>query len=537
MSKVTTLITKPAQRPRQPKMVLGNKGLIVDYDALKRYLGVKPTKELLDSLTLSKKKFAGRNKTIVIVSKIYKFVKIPKDGKVVTLLSLPRFFQTYAEEFPFQLTIRHPEFKTIPAEKFLKDGESTISLMDYQQAIHDHLIETVYKPDSEDPQECLERGCVLVLDTGRGKTYTAGGIIRTLGVKTLVVAHNSRGLEEWEKMLKNYPNIKVGYYCTGKRVDGDVVIMVINSAMRQNFDFTPKKKKSDKVAPAKQVISRDKYFKQFGLVIYDEIPEYLSEKRRMLFWDTNFKYSLGLTATPEDNLNDWDPIYQMHVGPLIHATEIPGFTVDDIEWDFTVRAINYYGPAEHTEQKVSDTTNMTVCAWMAEQFVEDPYRNKMIIDIIQEYYDEGHCIFVFGEKRSVLTDFAEKIRESLGLDPLIPEDKEQIKDIMGGSSNADVQSAVDNSRIILTTYQYGSKGMSIGKMTRGIQLTPRRHGMKQVTGRLTRADGDVTIPRIWVDVRDCNTSLVSQKRERNADYIEKGFEIEEEKISYTDITI
>jgi len=513
-----------------PKMVLGNKGLIVDYDSLKKYLGVKSTKELLDSLTLVKKKFAGKNKTIVLTSKIYKFIKIPKDGKVITLLTLPRFFQAWAEEFPFQLTVRH-EFVAIPSEKFLKNNKPTIKLLDYQQAIHDHLITTVFKPDSVEPQDALERGCVLVLDTGRGKTYTAGGIIRTLGVKTLVVAHNSRGLEEWEKMLKNYPNIKVGYYCTGKRVDGDVVIMVINSAMRQNFDFTPKK------STTKTVLSRDKYFKQFGLVVYDEIPEYLSEKRRMLFWDTNFKYSLGLTATPEDNLNDWDPIYQMHVGPLIYAEDIPGFTVDEIEWDFTVRAINYYGPEEYTEQKVSDATGMTVCAWMAEQFIQDPYRNKMILDIIKEDYDNGHCIFVFGEKRSVLMDFAEKIREGLGLDPLVPEDKDQIKDIMGGSSNADVQSAVDSSRIILTTYQYGSKGMSIGKMTRGIQLTPRRHGMKQVTGRLTRADGDVTIPRVWVDIRDCNTSLKSQKKDRNDDYIEKGFQIEEERIDFDDIVL
>jgi superfamily II DNA or RNA helicase len=518
-------------------MVLGNKGLIVDYDALKKYLGVKATKTLLSDITLTKKKFAGRNKTIVLTSKIYKFIKVPKDGKVITLLTLPRFFQEWTEEFPFQLTIRHPEFETIPAEKFLdKNGEQTIKLLDYQQAIHDHLISTVYRPDSTDPQECLERGAVLVLDTGRGKTYTAGGIIRTLGVKTLVIAHNSRGLEEWEKMLRKYPNITVGYYCTGKRVDGDVVIMVINSAMRSNFDFTPKKKRNEPT-PDKIVLSRDKYFKQFGFVIYDEIPEYLSEKRRALFWDTNFKYSLGLTATPEENLNDWDPIYQMQVGPLIYAEDVPGFNVDDVEWDFTVRAINYYGPPEFTEQKVSETTGMTVCAWMAEQFIQDPYRNKMILDIIQEYYDDGHCIFVFGEKRSVLTDFAKKIQETLGLDPLVPEDKAQIKDIMGGSSSADVQSAVDNSRIILTTYQYGSKGMSIGKMTRGIQLTPRRHGMKQVTGRLTRADGDVTIPRVWVDVRDCNTSLASQKRNRNADYKEKGFAIEEEKIAYEDISI
>ncbi len=452
---------------------------------------------------------------------------------MTTLLTLPRFFQDWTEEFPKTIQIIH-DYVTLPPTKFLgrldkvtKIRPPTIVLKDYQQVIHDHLINNVYKPDETSSDVALNRGCVLVLDTGRGKTYTAGGVIRSLGVKTLVIAHNSRGLAEWEKMLKCFPNLKIGYYCTKKKSDGDVVIMVINSAMRPNFDFSTK-------GEEKTPISRDKYFKQFGLVIYDEVPEYLSEKQRLMFWDTNFKYVLGLTATPDENLNDWDPIYKMHLGPLVRAEDIEGFTLDDVKWDFTVRAINYYGPPEHTQAKKSEITGSTVCAWMADQFIQDPYRNKMIMDIIKEYYDEGHCIFVFGEKRSVLMEFGQKMREMIGLDPLIPEDEKQIKDIMGGATDDDVKAAMDDSRIILTTYQYGSKGLSIGKMTRGIQLTPRRHGMKQVTGRLTRADGDATIARVWVDIRDCNTSLVNQKSNRNSDYKEKGFEIEEEVIRYTD---
>jgi hypothetical protein len=383
-------------------------------------------------------------------------------------------------------------------------------------------------------KSALQRGCVLVLETGRGKTYLAGGLIRTLGVKTLWIAHNSRGLDEAEKMLKNFPNIKIGYYGTGKRIDGDVVIMVINSAMRLNFDFTTKAQKKNGETT---IISRDKYFKQFGFAIWDEVPEYLSEKRRAVFWDANFKYVLGLTATPDENANEWDPIYKMHLGPLVYATDIPGYSVDNVEWDFIVRAINYYGPAEYTKQLISEKTGNTVCAWMSAQFVQDPYRNKMILDIVKKFYDEGHHTFIFADNRSVLIGFGKVIQEALGLDPLIPEDKAQIKDIMGGAKDADVRAAAESSRIILVTYQYGSKCLSIGKMTKGIALTPRKSGMKQVTGRLTRADGDVSIQREWVDIRDCGTSLKNQKKQRNADYLEKGFEIIEEDIHYEDICL
>ncbi len=108
---------------------------------------------------------------------------------------------------------------------------------------------------------------------------------------------------------------------------------------------------------------------------------------------------------------------------------------------------------------------------------------------------------------------------------------------MGQTKREDKKSAADDSRIILTTYQYGTMSISIGKMTRSLALTPRRHGMKQATGRLTRADGDVSIPREWVDIIDMNTSLKSQASTRKNDYITKGFEITDEEIKWEDITL
>lgn len=517
-----------------PKLILTNKGLIVDYDVLKSHIGASALKNLLNDLTLVKRKFAGRDRTIVLISKIYKIVKIQKD-KVITLLTLPRFFEEWTTPFIYELSIKNDINPISLSESiFLNNSNETIVLKDYQQVIHDYLIETIYKPNINlQPRDKLTRGCVLVLDTGRGKTYTAGALIRTLRVKTLVIAHNSRGAAEWIKMLKNYPQLQIGYYLTNKKKDGDVVIMIINSAMRSNFDFSNNKNE------VKNVLSRDNYFKQFGFIIYDEVPEYLSEKRRTLFWDTNFKYVLGLTATPDENLNDWDPIYKMHLGPLIFAEEIPGFSVDNVQWDFTVKVLNYYGPPKFTEQKKSEKTGSTVCAWMAEQFVADPYRNKMIMDLIAEFYNEGHYTYVFAEKRSILTTFAQRIREYLELEVYMPEESEKtvVKSIMGGSTDKDVMDASEKSRIILTTYQYGSRGLSIGKMTRGIALTPRRHGMRQVCGRLTRADGDVTIPRIWVDICDKGTKQKDQLRDRLADYNKKGYKIEQEDCYYENIDI
>lgn len=526
-------------KPKSIKMALGNKGLIVDYNKLYKLLGKNKIAQLKEDLTLTKHKFAGPNRTIHLVSKIYKIITIPTARGKRKFLILPRFFQEwsdvlYENDISIEFAIRQPKAEIISADKFLDNNdETTIKLFDYQKVIHDYFIDEIYRPDTTDPEDQLNRGGVLVLDTGRGKTYTAGAIMRSLAVKTLIIAHNSGGQTEWEKMLVHFPRLKIGYYSSKKKQDGDVVIMVINSAMRDNFKF------------GKTVLSRDAYFKLFGFVIFDEVPCYLSEKRRKLFWNTNFKYVLGLTATPDENVNDWDPIYQMHLGPLIYAENLPGFSVEEQEWDYTVRVINYYGPPEYTKQLISDKTGMTVCTWMDRQLVEDPYRNQMILNIIQEWYDAGEFIFVFGGTCSVLIKFRDLIIKKLELPAYLPEVDDNapekapplVRSIMGGVKQADKNEAAATARIILTTYQYGTMSVSIGKMTRGIRLTSRRRGSKQLGGRLTRADGDPSIPRILADIVDQNTSLKKQYPDRRKDYEKKKYKIVEEKISYKEVML
>lgn len=516
------------------KMALANKGLIVDFKELSNSLGEKKLKKLLDQLTLTKNLFVGKDRTQLLVTKLYKMVSVPSENGVRTLLTIPRFFEDWIDDDllpPYQIrTVFSKEMKILPPEKFI-NGNGEIGIQHtgkyaYQQPISDYLVDEIFRP--EETGHIHNRGCTLVLETGRGKTYLGGGLIRRLGVKTLIIAHNERGLEEWVKMLKLYPEIEIGYYYGRKKCDGDVVIMLINSAMRDSFSF----RKDSKMA----TISRDKYFREFGFVIYDEVPDYVAEQRRKVFWETNFKYCLGLTATPDEHLKDLDPVYKMHIGGLIYAQDVPGVNFEDVEWDFTVRTINYRGPPEYTKQIKSDATDMTIAARMDKQFAEDPYRNRMILDIIKEYYDQGKYIFVFAGVREILDNLEELIKKHLGLDPIKKaSDKDKVAGIKGGASTEEVERAVEKSRIILTTYQYGGKGLSIVKMDCGISYTPRRNGMRQVTGRITRMGGDPTLPRVWVDIRDMETNSKTQYYDRKKAYDEKGFEITEEDISFKNL--
>ena len=517
------------------KMALANKGLIVDYEEIKKAMGIKKLKKLYDQLTLEKKIFIGRDRTQLLVTKLYKIVTIPSKNGVRKLLTLPRFFEDWIDDDlmpPYEIrTVFSKEIKKLSPEKFI-NGNDEIGIKHtgkywYQQPMSDYMIDEIFQPNTKG--HIYNRGCTFVLDTGRGKTYLGGGLIRRLGVKTLIIAHNERGLEEWRKMLMCYPEINIGYYYGKKKQDGDVVIMLINSAMRDNFAFRTGRGKTAKIT----TISRDKYFRQFGFVIYDEVPDYVAEQRRKVFWETNFKYCLGLTATPDEHLKDLDPVYKMHLGDLLHAEDVPGINFEDIQWDFTVRTVNYYGPPDYTKQIKSETTDMTIAARMDKQFAKDPYRNRMVLDMIKEYYDAGKYIFIFAGVREILDNLEELIKKHLGLDPIKKaSDKDKVKGIKGGASSDEVAKAVEKSRIILTTYQYGGKGLSIVKMDCGIAYTPRRNGMKQVTGRITRMGGDPTLPRVWVDFRDMETNSKTQYNTRKKAYDDKGFEITNEDISF-----
>ena len=157
----------------------------------------------------------------------------------------------------------------------------------------------------------------------------------------------------------------------------------------------------------------------------------------------------------------------------------------------------------------------------------------MVLDLIKERYDDGKYIFIFAGVREILDNLEKLIKKYLKLDPLVRvNDKDKVAGIKGGASTEDVERAVEKSRIILTTYQYGGKGLSIVKMNCGISYTPRRHGMKQVTGRITRMGGDPTVPREWIDIRDMETKSKTQYYNRKQDYDEKGFDITEENISF-----
>jgi hypothetical protein len=88
--------------------------------------------------------------------------------------------------------------------------------------------------------------------------------------------------------------------------------------------------------------------------------------------------------------------------------------------------------------------------------------------------------------------------------------------------------------IVLTTYGYSRRGISLVDMTAIVLASPRRNGSRQILGRILRRGSDESIVRQVVDIVDVNTSLKSQYADRRKVYREKEYPETVAKVSWED---
>jgi superfamily II DNA or RNA helicase len=516
-------------------------GILLDYDfLLTEFINVEP---LLDKLTIVRKNMINKTKIFYKKLKLYKmvadisgkkFLAVPRFSKIQEIMA--DLCRKYHKQLTLKFINRIPAGESI-ADKFTE--ESYVDIEDHQKVCVDYMMENIY---TEKRVKIGIASCIFVMDTGLGKTYTSISFIEKFKEKTLIIIPNKSNISGWTESLEMYlNNLEIGQYHSNMKKDGDVVIMTIDSALGQVFTFKIPKEKQDKTIPKEQrpkeiKYSSAEYLKKFGFVIYDEIHDYATPTSIDIFSRTNARYNMGLTATPDERLDEMDEAYYKHVGKIIRAPEIPGFSdyAEDLHWNGEVEVLDYYGPAEFTEplKNVLDTINVVE---MQKQFAKDPYRTQLLVNKIIENYQNGRNIFVFSLHKDFLKNIQEKLSQ-IGVDADAPE-LDKVHQMTGGVSQEDLSKAKANAQIILITYGFGKQSVSIKRMDTLILALPVRNKMRQIVGRILRRGGDTSIVRKIIDLRDMNTSLKSQFSTRQQVYKEKGFTIKHEKILFDNITV
>lgn len=379
-----------------------------------------------------------------------------------------------------------------------------MELTENQTVILNHLMSTVYTSEN------IIKGTsstILQMDPGYGKTYLALGVINYIKKKTFIIVPNTYLLRQWVGVLTEaFPNNKIGCYYGVKKIDGDIIVSIINSALTYpEYD-------------------------KCGLIIYDEVHMYCSNKFAVIFSKAQAACCLGITATPTDRIDKFDPVAQWALGKVIYADKLPGWNSANVNFTSEVTRVLYDGHKDYTKILESESGIVSV-PLMVNQLQEDPYRNKLIVAYAIKLYNMGRNVFVFSDRREHLHDLA-KVLGEYKVEFEAPElekpnekktsyNLEGVTELMGGSTDQDIERAKDTGRIIMTTYQYSGTGVSINKMNSIILATPRKSNMKQILGRIYRLTSDATIVRHIIDLVDNKICLKSQFYTRKKTYINK----------------
>jgi superfamily II DNA or RNA helicase len=477
-------------------------GLIIPKETLLKLVGDDGINSILRKLTHTRmdKRTKRPVKTklykpmIVFNKECYRFPKCCQDTELMTELGLGKVGLD-------KLLISNPELVKVSSSNAMPiNAKYNGGVHANQTLLLNHLMENVYTTERRTK---LLSGCILHLKPGMGKTHVALRLMCQLGMKTLIVVPNSILLNQWKEELNNYiTGVSVGMYSGKKKKVADVTIAIVNSVR-------------------KWVTTADE-FKDAGLVIYDEVHEYCSDVSRNIFWAAQRQCVLGLTGTPDERLDKLDIVYKLHLGRVISATAIPGFTYDDVVFTGSVNILQFHGTDEFTKE-LRNANGDANCSGTLSMITQDPIRNTLIVNNIVRILNKGTHVFVFSEFRSHLMTIHTLLKEAYGDVPVAFTNDV----LMGGASTDEITEAYNdkNASVIFTTYMFSAVGISIERMNALVLATPRRSKMRQIIGRIMRRGSDYDKNREIVDIVDKRTFLAGQLSERRKVYRELGFNL------------
>jgi len=403
-----------------------------------------------------------------------------------------------------------------------------------QTYIIKHIFTHIYTPENLKVGKC---GLTLKVLAGFGKTFIAMDLISKINKKTLIVVPNTYLLKQWTELLKkHYPDNSIGEYYGKNKVDGDIIVAIVNSLT--NDEFVLKSRNNKKI---KLNLHFSDFFKQFGFIILDESHIYCTDTFKIIYNRFQSQYMLGLTATPDERNDKCDSISHANIGDVLDAHTLPNFIHSDIKFTADVHLIKYNAPDDYIKTHINPITNMICVPMIIEDIITDTYRNKLILDELFNLFDLKLNIFVFSERRSHLeylyNQFNYMLEEKFSYNNQsnnefnnylsVPElninpDLNNNLVLYGGSSDEDIENAKLHSNVIFTTYSYSSTGVSIDKMNAVILSTPRRSKARQIIGRIFRLNKNNShIKRIIIDIIDNKSVLKNQLYQRMPAYKER----------------
>lgn len=327
-------------------------------------------------------------------------------------------------------------------------------------------------------------------------------IMCQLKKKTLIVVHKDFLLQQWRERIQQFaPAAKIGLIKaqTLETEGKDIVMASLQSLSMKDYDM--------------------EVFKEFGMAVFDECHHLGAEVFSEALKKLNFKYTLGLSATPrrKDGLSK---VFTWHLGDIVYNISK---RTDVLE----VRLKPYFHSSGVYCQEalmgrgqfnVSRMINNICDFELRVQFVCD-----LVLNVIQE--EENRKVLILSDRRAHIDALMLKLGE-YGL---------QAGAYYGGLKEAQLKEA-ETKQIIGATYQFASEGLDIAGLDTLVLASPKTD-IVQCVGRILRSKPEdrLYMPLV-IDVIDNFSLFPKQAKKRLAYYKKCKYIIVDEEDVFTDKT-
>ncbi len=389
-------------------------------------------------------------------------------------------------------------------------------LFDYQRVVISYLVEYM----KTIPIAYIKMG------TGLGKSRLSLALALKLQHRFIVVAP-TRAISEQilDEAIELCPNIKTILYGNHLKInkdDYDMLVVIINTFRDKDDDF----------------------LEGFGTIIFDEAHELHSKENSKALFVANSKkinYVIGLSATPLERDDGMDKFVTKFLGNPIDVEKLPNFNVSVSSFKAKVKIIKYSGHPECAINVLSEA-GTTSAIMTIQNIIRDPHRMELIVNEVSRLAAEGHGVMLFSETRDYLIELRTVLLSRFSNEEIDAPELENISVLRGDSSARRAKAACTRAKdlgahIVLTTYGYSRRGISLKEMTSLVLATPRRSGSTQILGRIFRKGSDESIIREIVDIVDVCTSLKSQITTRQEVYEARKYPIEIFDVDYTNLSV
>jgi len=367
-------------------------------------------------------------------------------------------------------------------------------------------------------------GGIISVPCGYGKTVLALKLIAELKVKTLVIVHKEFLLNQWKERINEFlPEAKIGKIQGNviKTNDKDIVIGMLQSISMKEY--------------------KESVFEDFGFVIYDECHHLGAEVFSKALLKTNFKYLLGLSATPK-RADGLTKVFEWYLGPIVYSIK----KRDDT--NVNVKIIDYYEEDASYSKICLNMRQKPNLPIMINNITQYEPRTNIIVEETYRCLLDKRKILILSDRRDHLKSLKYKfdiLTESIWLLMYIKKQKLIFNDTiwkcilsfycnntlytsgfyLGGMKQRDLEQT-ERCNIILGTFSMASEGFDCKYPLNTIILGSPKSNIEQAVGRILRQEKDKIkkIPLV-IDINDQFSVFSKQTIKRIKFYKKNKYDI------------